>query len=117
MGKSQWSSNDDPNNAALNLNGTTWVNQIEREAALLPTGGEVQATAQTTNRNGVLPEGYLAGFGIQLQQPLLKGFGADVNQANIYLAQRDYRISLSEFKQKAIGAVASTWKRPISTLS
>jgi outer membrane protein len=49
---------------------------------------------------------YVSNFGLQINQPLLRNFGSDVNNANIYLAQRDYRESLSQFKQDVMKAVS-----------
>ena len=39
-----------------------------------------------------LPNSYTASVGIALSQPLLRGFGTEVNEANIFLARRDYRV-------------------------
>jgi outer membrane protein len=38
-------------------------------------------------------------FGIQVTQPLLRGYGKDVTLANIYIARREHRINLAEFRR------------------
>ncbi len=100
FGSAQWSSNDDPSiepggNVA---NGQNWYHQLGIKE-LLPTGGTAQASVGLTYRdvpddvaNGSLTLApglhgtfYQAALNLQLSQPLLKGFGADVNEATIYL--------------------------------
>ena len=61
------------------------------------------------NSDGLVPfsHSYAANIGLSVTQPLLKGFGTDVNEANIYLAQRDHRISLATFRRQVITTVES----------
>ena len=118
FGQSQMANNDDPAFSYNSSNGLQWQNQIGIKR-MLPSGGTVQATVNSNYRDintfgasaGVLAPPFEKNFwasniNLQLQQPLLRGFGSDVNQANIYLAQRDLRITLSEFKQNTMKTIA-----------
>jgi outer membrane protein TolC len=114
FGQTQWASNDDPQLSPTFSNGTSWNNQIGIRK-LLPTGGTAQASVGANFHDIDVPAGtvspdlkssYANNINIQLTQPLLQGFGTQVNEANIYLAQRDLRITLSEFKQNSMKAVA-----------
>jgi HAE1 family hydrophobic/amphiphilic exporter-1 len=114
FGSSQSAYNDDPQNASTLANGQNWTNQVGVKR-ILPTGTQIQAStgfayrdvAQTLSGKGGYPSTFwTANENLQLVQPLLKGFGEDVNQATIYLAQRDHRISLSQFKQQVMTQVA-----------
>jgi len=115
FGGSQWSSNDQPQfgfTASSEL-GQSWQNQIGIKK-LLPSGAQAQISTGFTYRdisdqatiNARFPNSYAANIGAQITQPLLKGFGTDVNFANIYLAQRDRRISLAQFRRQVIQTVA-----------
>ena len=114
FGQSQWSLNDDPQLSTSFSNGTTWANNFGVRK-VLPIGTQVQASAGFTQRDIAVPasslpptlkSSYTANFNLQLKQPLLRGFGEDVNQASIYLAERDLPISQSEFKQRVMSTVA-----------
>ncbi len=115
FGSSQWTSNDDPLATTVLTNGQTWQNQIGVKQNL-PSGAQVQANTSLTyhdiDSRGLTPltpagpNTYTAAIGIQVTQPLLKGFGSAVNEAPIYIAQRDQRISLSAFKQQVIKTVS-----------
>ena len=113
FGKSQWSRTDEPGLAPSDSNGENWTNTIGIKQ-LLPTGTQIQASTSFALRDvaGTSPitsppgkSYYTANLNVQLVQPLLRGFGADVNEATIYLAQRDLRISLSQFKQQVMASV------------
>jgi outer membrane protein len=113
FGQSQWSNSDQPLLNPGNSNGQTWNNAFGIKQ-LLPTGTQIQASTSFTARDAAgtgtisTPPGksyYTANLNVQLVQPLLRGFGADVNEATIYLAQRDLRISLSQFKQQVMASV------------
>src|SRR5262249_2034275 len=121
FGQSLWTSTDEPplTNTSIGFNnGQTWQNQIGVRK-FLPTGGQVQASTTATYRDidttglpastittlGPLKTNYITNFNLSITQPLLRGFGADVAQVNIYLAQRDARISLADFKKTAIKTV------------
>jgi outer membrane protein TolC len=124
FGRSQFAKADDPTISPGLGNGVSWLNQFGVRK-ILPTGAQVQATASVTYRDidtsglsplsilgldvpgrGNLANSYTTAVGIEIKQPLLRGFGAEVNQANIYLAQRDQRISLAEFKLQVTKNVA-----------
>ncbi len=45
--------------------------------------------------------------GIRITQPLLKNFGYDVNRFNIFIAQKNWNISISDLKQQIIDTVAA----------
>jgi outer membrane protein len=113
FGSSQFSNTDEPLLRPSNSNGQTWTNTMGIKKNL-PTGTQIQASSGFSLRDQAgsgafaTPPGksyYTANFNLQLVQPLLRGFGADVNEATIYLAQRDLRISLSQFKQQVIATV------------
>ena len=113
FGNVQWSNSNEPVLALSRSNGTTWTNTAGIKQ-LLPTGTQIQGSTSFTLRDTAgdgtasTPPGqsyYTANFNLQLVQPLLRGFGADVNEATIYLAQRDLRISLSQFKQQVIASM------------
>jgi outer membrane protein TolC len=116
FGQSQWSNTDEPLiSQGFVLNGQSWENQIGVRR-LLPTGATVQAAADVTYRdiyNGfgnfapTLKHSYTTDINLQVTQPLFRGFGADVNLANVYLAQRDRKISLATFKRTVITNVAN----------
>ncbi len=114
--QSQWSNIDEPLiESGFVLNGQNWDNQIGIKR-LLPTGATVQAAFDSTYRdiyNGfgsiapALKTSYTTSVNLQVTQPLFRGFGADVNLANIYLAQRDRRIALETFRRTVITEVAN----------
>jgi outer membrane protein len=111
FGNSQYSHSNEPLLAPSNSNGTNWTNTFGIKQ-LLPTGTQIQASTGFALRDTApgfsAPPGksyYTANINLQLVQPLLRGFGADVNEATIYLAQRDLRISLSQFKQQVMTTV------------
>jgi outer membrane protein TolC len=116
FGQSQWSSNDDPQISPNFNNGQNWQNQLGVRR-LLPIGTQIQASTGFNLHDTYVPlilsktapqpkSYYTSNINLQLTQPLLKGFGADVNQANIYLAQRDLRISQAAFRQQVMTSVA-----------
>jgi HAE1 family hydrophobic/amphiphilic exporter-1 len=118
FGQSNWTNNDEPTPfSTINTqNGQLWQNQIGIRQ-LLPSGGTAQIATGATYRHtpstiNNIPTGldtnpsWLANIGLQVSQPLLRGFGTEVTQANIYLAQRDQRISLATFKRQVITTVA-----------
>jgi outer membrane protein TolC len=124
---------DDPSltpGASL-ANGQQWVNQIGIRK-LLPSGGTASISTGFTYRglpgdlggNAFPPlpgqpsisrvirddlsvNNYQADINLQFSQPLLRGFGTELNQANIYLAQRDQRISLATFRRQVITQIAN----------
>jgi outer membrane protein TolC len=116
FGQSQWANTDEPLiSSGFVLNGQSWENQVGIRR-LLPTGATVQAAADVTYRdiyNGFgnvapgLKHSYTANLNLQVTQPLFRGFGADVNLANVYLAQRDRSIALATFKRTVITNVAN----------
>src|SRR5206468_3368051 len=126
FGSSQWSKVDEPFFTPKNpgfTNGNQWTNQIGVKR-LLPTGGTMSAIANLNYRDidpaGLQGNGhgsvadslagirttYVSNFGLEISQPLLRSFGSDVVNANIYLAQRDYRESLAQFKLDVLKAVS-----------
>ncbi len=72
---------------------------------LLPTGMRVQ-TSMRNSRSFVpfqfqqLNPAYNTSFVAQFTQPLLRGFGLDVNRAQIEIARREFEIEQSVFKQR-----------------
>ena len=114
FGNHQWTNTDSMNTgpAAGALRGTLATNQFGVRD-LLPTGGTITGAAGI-NYYDINPpigsfstasSGWNPNLTINLAQPLLRGFGSNVNNANIYLAQRDRRISLATFRRKVISTV------------
>lgn len=116
FGQSNWSNTDQPSAvSSFNTNnGQQWQNQIGIRQ-LLPSGGTAQIATGATYRH--VPEStfnslnvnpsWQSNIGLQISQPLLRGFGTDVSQASIYLAQRDQRISLATFKRQVMTTIAN----------
>ncbi len=112
FGSSTFNRYDQPSNRfGGGANETLWSNQIGVKK-LLSTGGVAQVVAGHTWEQQSQPAGYLyprastATVGLGLTQPLLKGFGPEVTQANIYLAQRDARISRATFRRQVADQVS-----------
>ncbi len=92
--------------------GTIWQNDIGVRK-LLSSGANVSVSTGFTYRN--LANGTATGFpngqsiapllNATVSQPLLRGFGSNVTEANIYLAQRDQRISLEQFRRQVITTI------------
>ncbi len=116
FGQSNWASTDEPANPSpTTTNGQAWTNQLGvRET--LPTGATVSAFAQTIYHDLALAPGatnainYQSALNLTIDQPLLRGFGSDYNQASIYLAQRDLRVSQADFKKTVIQTISSAEK-------
>ncbi|HUO07296.1 MAG TPA: TolC family protein [Phycisphaerae bacterium] len=93
-------------------NGQTWVNDAGIRK-VLPTGANVSVSSGftfrdlTTGAGTGYPNGQsiAANIAANITQPLLRGFGTDVNESQIYLAQRDQRISLEQFRAQVINTV------------
>lgn len=71
----------------------------------LESGGQVQLKYTAAQHNfdpdQFIPNTYdTSGLVLQLTQPLLKNFGADVNRAQITIAQQNRRISMLEFRKQ-----------------
>lgn len=115
---SQWSNADPatPPSAGVSPSvqqrGQVFTNQVGVRD-LLPTGGTVTATAGL-NYFDLKPgglffnggSGYNPNLNLSLSQPLLRGFGQNVTSANIYLAQRDLRITLAQFRRRVTQVAA-----------
>lgn len=81
---------------------------------LLPSGMQAQVSLSQDRSKNSLPEEfqqlnpvYNSNFVVQLNQPLLRGFGLDVNRAQIELAKTDYRISKETFIQQVRDTLVS----------
>lgn len=111
FGQSQFTNQDQPAQLAASTNGVNWNNAIGVRQ-LLPSGGTAQIGAGETYRNFysdtlVYPNpSNQANVNLALSQPLLRGFGSAITNANIYLAQRDQRIALTQFRRQVIQTVA-----------
>jgi outer membrane protein TolC len=116
--QSNWQNLDDPSltGGSSLANGTSLTNQIGVRR-VLPSGTQVQASTSVTYRDlptgvvlapGLHHSNYSANINLQVTQPLLRGFGAGINEASIYLAQRDQRISLATFRRQVITSLANT---------
>jgi len=70
----------------------------------LVSGGQVQFSFDSTY-NELIPQRFVNNpfyqnkLSLQLTQPLLRDFGADVNEARIYINRDDARVSLLEFRK------------------
>ena len=92
--------------------GTFWQNDIGVRK-LLSSGGNVSVSAGFTYRNltntsntGFPPGQSIApNLNATIDQPLLRGFGSSITEANIYIAQRDQRISLEQFRRQVITTI------------
>ncbi len=116
FGQSNWTNTDEPSSiSSFNTNnGQGWVNQVGLKQ-LLPSGATAQIATGATYRDvpvsgfntlNVNPS-WQANIALQVSQPLFRGFGAAVNEANIYIAQRDQRVALETFKRQVITQVAN----------
>jgi outer membrane protein TolC len=114
FGQSNWTNTDEqtPFSTVNTNNGQLWQNQIGVKQ-LLPSGATAQIATGATYRDAPpnsflsLDPSWSANVALQVTQPLFRGFGSTVNQANIYLAQRDQRISLATFRRQVITQVAN----------
>ncbi|MCL2641075.1 MAG: TolC family protein [Phycisphaerales bacterium] len=101
-------------------NGYSVQNQIGIKQ-LLPSGATAQAAlgmnyrwlipVQQDPNNPFNPDfqrSWTNSLSFTVSQPLARGFGAAVNEAQIYLAQRDRRISAAEFRGQVISILADT---------
>ena len=88
---------------------------------LLPTGATVQVAQQLRRLRDLNDEGslyrnpfYEFGLQLQVQQPLLRDFGVEVNRASILASRNNYRISQQQFQLlliKTISEVESNYWR------
>ena len=98
----------------VGINNEDQVNSQVGFKKLLSTGGTVSLIGsdnyQDFHSSTSLPPdinpSHTADMAIELKQPLLRGFGAQVNNANIYIARRNQQIALSEFRAEVIKIVA-----------
>jgi outer membrane protein TolC len=126
FGNSQWTNQDEPIALSpISVNGVTWQNSVGLRQ-LLPSGGTASAGVGDTyrsfqNNQLVTPNSsHEANLNVSLSQPLLRGFGSVVTSANIYLAQRDYGISLSQFRKqviKSVGDVEDAYQSLVAAIS
>jgi outer membrane protein TolC len=116
FGQSQWTRQDEPETEQFSVGDeTSWNNQIGIRK-LFDSGGTGQITVGDNyldineKVNPTIPltvnPSHTAYLNAQLSQPLLRGFGSDVNNANIFLAQKDSRIALNVFRRQVIQSVA-----------
>ncbi len=98
----------------IGINTEDQVNSQVGVKKLLSTGGTVSLTGsdnyQDFQSSSSLPPdinpSHTADIGIELKQPLLRGFGPAVNNADIYIARRNQQIALSQFRAEVIKIVA-----------
>src|SRR6185369_14672806 len=70
----------------------------------LESGGQIQLQYQATNNDFnpqrfVLNPFYESDLVLQITQPLLRDFGAEVNRARIVIARNNQKISLLDFRK------------------
>ena len=98
----------------IGINNEDQVNSQVGVKTLLPTGGTVSLTGsdnyQDFHTSASLPPdinpSHTADLGLELKQPLLRGFGPRVNKAGIYIARRNERIARSAFRAEVIKIVS-----------
>ncbi len=98
----------------VGINSEDQVNSQMGVKKLLSTGGQVSVTGsdnyQDFHSSASLPPdinpSHTADMALELKQPLLRGFGASVNRAQIYIARRNQQIALSTFRSRVIKTVA-----------
>jgi outer membrane protein TolC len=81
---------------------------------LLPSGGTAQVSTGFTYYSAdprisgsLYGHYYEPNLNATFNQPLLRGFGTGVTEANLYLAQRDHSISLETFRRQVITTVSN----------
>lgn len=105
-----------PGGAVPGLSGNTQNEDIELSTGIrkpLYSGGQI--TLQTgLNRNDAEPsvfgvnKFYDADVLVNLQQPLLRNFGSDINRSNIVLAQNDQLAEAEQLKRRLLDVTART---------
>ena len=109
FGSHQFSNLDEPGAGGVSSRGTTFSNSIGIKQ-VLPSGASIQSSVGDNyfdlnppiGSSLAATKGHSAFVNLAFAQPLLRGFGADVTYANIYLAQRDHKISLEQFRRRVI---------------
>lgn len=98
----------------IGINNEDQVNSQVGVRKRFATGGTVSVFGSDNYQDfhtsaGLPPDinpSHTAGVGIEIKQPLLKGFGPQVNRAAIYIARRNHRIARSLFRSYVIKIVA-----------
>ncbi len=115
FGSAQYNNTDEPR-IQTTFNPNLFTNTVTQLGVkkLLPSGGTAQVSTGVTyfEANPRVSGAAFAHYwepnvNATLTQPLLRGFGTAVTQANLYLAQRDHRISLATFRRQVITSVAN----------
>lgn len=98
----------------VGINNEDQVNSQVGVKKLLSTGGTVSLIGsdnyQDFHTSTSLPPdinpSHTSDLALELKQPLLQGFGSQVNNADIYIARRNQQIALSEFRAEVIKVVS-----------
>ncbi len=98
----------------VGINNEDQVNTQVGVKKLLSTGGTVSLIGsdnyQDFHSTASLPPdinpSHTTDIAVELKQPLLRGFGEQVNNADIYIARRNQQIALSEFRAEVIKIVS-----------
>jgi len=98
----------------VGINNEDQINSQAGVKKLLSTGGTVSLIGsdnyQDFHSSTSLPPdinpSHTSDLALELKQPLLRGFGAQVNNAEIYIARRNQQIALSEFRSEVIKIVS-----------
>ena len=101
-------------NSPVGINNEDQVNSQVGFKKLLSTGGTVSLIGsdnyQDFHSSTSLPPdinpSHTSDLALELKQPLLRGFGAQVNNAEIYIARRNQQIALSDFRAEVIKVVS-----------
>ncbi len=101
-------------NSPVGINNEDQVNSQIGVKKLLSTGGTVSLIGsdnyQDFHSSTSLPPdinpSHTSDLALELKQPLLQGFGSQVNNAQIYIARRNQQIALSEFRAEVIKIVS-----------
>ncbi len=98
----------------VGINNEDQVNSQVGVKDLLPTGGTLSMIGsdnyQDFHSSSSLPPdinpSHTSDMALELKQPLLRGFGPQVNKAEIYIARRNQSIARSEFRTEVIKIVS-----------
>lgn len=98
----------------VGINNEDQVNSQVGVKKLLSTGGTVsligsdnyQDFHSSTSLPSDINPSHTSDLALELKQPLLQGFGSQVNNADIYIARRNQQIALSEFRAEVIKVVS-----------
>jgi outer membrane protein len=105
-----------PDGSVSSVTGNSQRDDVELSTGIrkpLISGGQITVQADL-NRNDSVPsvfdvsKFYDADVLVNLEQPLLRNFGSDINRSNIVLAQNDRQAEAQQLKRRLLDVVART---------